>query len=83
MTVPDINNWDPMAYLNGLYTRQLMQLRDQAHHYGYDQCSVDQQGYCVVTSDQIKEVLATREHIPNKIEAKRIRQMIAHNKRHR
>jgi hypothetical protein len=76
-------NWDPMAYLNGLHTRQIMKLRDEAHHFGHGQTSIDDGGWCVVTHDQIKEVLATREHIPNKIEAKRIRQQKAHAKRHR
>ncbi len=32
---------------------------------------------------KMKEELSTREHIPNKIEAKKIRQQKMHNKKHR
>lgn len=31
--------------------------------------------------DRVKEVLSTREHIPNKLESKRIRQLRAKNKK--
>lgn len=77
-------DWDPIAYLGGLHTKQIMNMRDEAYHYGHDQVNMlDHPPYNPVTMDQIREVLATREHIPNKAEAKEIRRQKAHAKRNR
>lgn len=86
MWTPPVNphpNWDPIAYLNGLHTKQIMNLRKDAYHYGHEQVSLDDAGWLVITVDQINEVLATREHVPNKAEAKKIRQFKMRAKRHR
>lgn len=76
--------WDAMKHLNGLHTRKLLDLRDVCQRHGYGRADVTE-GFMVyhVTHDQIKEVLSTREHIPNKFEAKEIRRKKAHDKRHR
>ena len=58
--------------LQKLHTRQLLSMRYQQ---GWDDYAPD------FTEEQLKEVLATREHIPNKIEARKIRQEKAKNKK--
>lgn len=70
--------WDPIAYLNSLHTRQIMNLRNDCYSYGHDEVRMlDHEPYHAITLDQIREVLSTREHIPNKAEAKVIRQQKA------
>lgn len=73
--------WDPMEYLNKLHTRQLMALlnRCRACHGYYDVTDNNNPDF-IVTTDQVKEVLATREHIPNKKEGKEIRRQKAKQK---
>lgn len=73
--------WNPTEYLKTLHTKQLMNLRKEAIAIG---------GYVwtayetnEVTIEQIKAELATREHVPNKIEAKALRQQAAKEKRNR
>lgn len=79
-----LSTWDPIAYLEGLHTRQIMNLRDDAHRYGNDGVNLlDHEPYHTVSLDQIRQVLATREHIPNKAEAKVIRQQKAKASRNR
>jgi len=76
--------WDPIAYLSGLHTRQIMNLRDDCHKFQHDAVDLlEYAPYHTITLDQIREVLATREHIPNKAEAKVIRQQKAKAKRNR
>lgn len=76
------NKWDPIAYLKNLHTRQIMDLRNACYRYGHDMVDVSDCGQGPdITIDQIKEVLATREHIPNKKEAKVIRQQKAKARR--
>ncbi len=75
--------WDPVAYLKAQHTRALLEIRRQCYAFDYDQTSIDDFGACVVTIDQVKAELATREHIPNKAEAKEIRRKKAHDKRNR
>ncbi len=72
MTKPDLNN---------LSTRELLQYLDWARKFnGWYSPFDNGTGY---TTDEIKAVLATREHIPNKAEAKVARQAEARQKRHR
>ncbi len=67
-------NWKPMEYLQRLHTRQLLGLLQRCRQmpYGYDVFENDTPFY--ITGAQVKQVLATREHIPNKQEAKKLRQ---------
>ena len=69
-------NWDPVAYLKGLHTRQIMELRRYAHMMIWDDGvwadRIGRQRW--ITMQQLKDELALREHIPNKKEAKAIRQ---------
>lgn len=76
--------WDPIAYLEGLHTRQIMDLRNDCYKFSYDMVNmIEYPPYNPITLDQIRQVLATREHIPNKAEAKILRQQKAHAKRNR
>jgi len=67
-------------YLEGLHTRQLLNLRKTAYavsnygRYSDQKASVIVTPLLAVTLDQIKAELSKREHVPNKTEAKRIRQ---------
>jgi hypothetical protein len=86
MWTPPINpypDWDPIAHLQSLHTKQIMNLRNDAYLYGHKQVSIDDAGWMIITIDQINEVLKTREHIPNKAEAKKIRQFKMRATRHR
>ena len=74
------------AYLEGLHTRQLLR-----HLRGLRRLeSKWQDSYIFVSTplelkkeiDLCKEILATREHIPNKLEARRIRQLKAKGQYH-
>ena len=84
-TVKPVNStWDPIAYLEALHTRQIMNLREAAHRYGHDAVHLeDGVAEHYITGDQIRQVLASREHIPNKVEAKVIRQQKAKAARNR
>jgi hypothetical protein len=89
------NGWDPIKYLQGRHTKQLLGLRDELYKMNgggryihpaqgtenqaaeEDYAILDVMGDhsgCVVTLAQIKAELATRPHVPNKAEAKVIRQ---------
>lgn len=70
-----------MRDLNVLTTRELLDYLDCARQFGGFYSPWDGPGG--YTIDQIKDVLATREHIPNKAESKKIRQDLAWWKRHR
>jgi len=61
------------SYLNGLHTKQLLQLRDRIQASGDTLYHVEEAGLDV-TKEEVKHVLATREHVPNKQEARLIRQ---------
>ena len=70
-----MKTWNPTEYLKGLHTRQLLAhlQKCRVFHGRYDVLENDYSGW-EVTTEQVKAELATREHIPNKIEAKAIRQ---------
>lgn len=93
---PEGRPWSPILYLKGLHTRQLMALRrrvyavnswaredkgpgfyrdDDELHY-----LVNDNPQTAITLGQLKRELATREHVPNKQEAKAIRQAKARNR---
>lgn len=72
--------------LTTLYTRQLMKLRDYALAFGHDvdmTFNKSNDPECYVSIEQIKAELATREHVPNKQEAKIIRQRKAQESKNR
>ena len=76
-------DWDPVAYLKGLHTRQLMALRDECFRYGHNGCWINSANTKWVELEEVNNELNTREHIPNKAEAKTIRQQKAKAKRNR
>ena len=76
-------SFDPFAYLNELHTRQLMKLRDECFRYGHNGCWINSANTKWVDLDEVNQVLSGREHIPNKAEAKEIRQKKAHANRNR
>lgn len=82
--------WDPVAYLKTQHTRVLMQMRVSAYrcggyNYKYDRAMTDEEVFYdpfdshtnYVSLAQIKAELATREHVPNKKEARVLRQQRA------
>lgn len=73
--------FDVKKYLHSKHTRELLQLRDACYAmpHGYDVTDNDGGRY-IYLSDVLAE-LATREHIPNKAEAKIIRQQRAKHNR--
>ncbi len=77
--VGDVKEWNPATYLESLHTRQLMKLRElgQAYEWG---CIINDKHHLTVTLTEINSELNTREHIPNKEEAKKIRQLKAKRK---
>lgn len=74
--------FDPVEWLKHQHTRELMNLRVRVYRCNgeYD-ISDNHQGF-TVTLGQLKAELATREHIPNKKEAKAIRRARAQGKVH-
>ncbi|MNB87326.1 hypothetical protein D3C75_343110 [compost metagenome] len=60
-----------------LHTKQLLA---KLHNYRAGYADVEEQIDFPKEIDAIKKVLATREHVPNKTEAKRIRQEKARRK---
>jgi len=70
--------WNPEEWLKLQHTKVLMQIlkscRKCGDGYGFYHPYDDN---CAVTLDQAKAELATREHVPNKQEAKAIRQEAA------
>ena len=75
--------FDALAYLELKTTRELLGIRDHCYWLGGEYDVTENGGRCVVTLELVKAVLATREHIPGKIEAKAIRQRKAHAQRNR
>ena len=75
-------NWNAREYLNSLHTKQLLKLLDSCRAVG-GEYSVFYPRDTIVTTEQIKAELAAREHVPNKIEAKALRQQTAKEKRNR
>ena len=71
--------WNPVKYLKTLRTRQLLDLLKSCRIHGFWDV-LDNHSDHVVTLDQLKAELATREHIPNKKEAKALRQERARKK---
>jgi len=72
--------WDAVEYLKRCHTRVLMQYRDKCCKFNGYYDILDNHSECVVTIEQVKTELSTREHIPNKKEAKVIRQERAKRK---
>jgi hypothetical protein len=85
--------WDPIAYLKGRHTKQLLGLKAELYRMNgggrvaraIDATQASEEDYyldvigegnsgCIVTLAEIKAELATRPHVPNKQEAKVIRQ---------
>lgn len=66
-------------YLKGMDTRQLMEVHRQCRAYGgtYDTYCPGISGVLSIRQVEIKRELDTREHIPNKVEAKKKRQVAA------
>lgn len=75
--------FDAVGYLKERDTRDLMGLRAQCYKFPFGMDLTDYGGGMVITIDQINAELATREHIPNKAEAKKLRQERAHQQRTR
>ena len=75
--------FDAMEYLQERSTRELLAIRDSCHKFNGAYDITENSGNAVVTHDQVKAVLATREHIPNKTETKARRQALAMVQRHR
>lgn len=71
--------WDPIEYLKGKHTRELLLLRNACHKFNgyYD---IADGGNCFITHDQVRNELNTREHIPRGKEAKVLRRLMAQNK---
>lgn len=71
---------DVKRELKKYHTKQLIKILNVARACGgyYSPYDDNSNGF---TFDQIKDELATREHVPNKIEAKRIRQELARKKK--
>ena len=73
------------AYLEKLHTKQLLQLRNAAYRVSCIGMDTDREAVYDVTDDltvrisEIKRELSKREHVPNKAEAKKIRQEKAKN----
>jgi len=81
-----MSKWNPVEYLKSLHTKQLMPMLDACRACGHDAYEVSNEpnyGLRWVTKDQIKAELATREHVPNKIEAKVIPQAKAKAKKNK
>lgn len=82
-------SWNAVEYLKTLHTRQLMNIRrniftitqhEDRHMRSERRMWInmfDKNSGCTVTMQQLKAELATREHIPNKAEAKVLRQQLA------
>lgn len=90
----EIVKWDGVAYLRTRHTRVLMQMRESAYrvsgyNYAADRGKTEGEifydpfdtGQNYVSLAQIKAELATREHVPNKKEARQLRQQRASNRR--
>ena len=65
--------WNPVEYLKRCHTRVLMKYRDKCYKLNGYYDILENNSACVVTEDQIRAELATREHVPNKKEAKALR----------
>jgi hypothetical protein len=87
-------NWDPVAWLKTSHTRVLMKMRERVYRtggYNYYEYGPTTDEECLydpfdtnknfVSLAQIKAELATREHVPNKKEARAIRQERARRKK--
>jgi hypothetical protein len=88
--------WNAVEYLKKRHTKELLNIRDMIYRvsgYNYydvtdgevgcDPLSDCSGGRCWVTLEQVKAELATRPHVPNKAEAKVIRQQRAKEQRSR
>lgn len=68
--------YDPLSDLKKYHTKVLLYMLNISRKCGgwYSICGYGGHGY---TTEQLKIELATREHIPNKLESRRIRQRAA------
>ena len=96
---PEGRPWSPILYLKGLHTRQLLALRKNIYavnnYKRYDKgpgfrldddelkYHINESEITVITLGQLKRELATRPHVPNKLEAKAARKAKAHAQRNR
>lgn len=72
-----MNPWNPEVHLAAQDTKLLMSYLDGCRKYqGQFDILGDNSG-CVVTIDQVKAALEGRPHIPNKLEAKALRRIMA------
>lgn len=74
--------FDSVAYLKSCATRQLLAIRDRCYALSCSYNVNDGYGNACVTLDEVKAVLATREHVPNKAEGKAARRQRAEAARH-
>ena len=73
-----MNKQERFAYLRGLHTRELLSMRDYCYKMG-GQFSPFDNGV-KFSLGEVKKELETREHVPNKKEARQIRQEKAKRK---
>jgi len=69
------NDWDEIAHIKATDTRTLLAYRDACCKFGGYYQIVDHGP--AVHIENVKAELATREHIPNKLEAKALRRIMA------
>lgn len=72
--------WNAAEYLKRCHPRVLMQYRDKCCKFNGYYDVLGDNSPCVVSIDLVKAELATREHVPNKLEAKMIRREKARRK---
>jgi len=70
-----------MTNLTKVHTKKLLKYLEQARACGGSYTPNDWQ--TVYTVEELKKELATREHVPNKDECRKLRQQCAKEKRHR
>lgn len=73
-------SFDRDGWLNSQHTKQLLSLLNKARKCGGSFDPFDG-GQVFYSTEEIKKLLETREHVPNKKEAREIRQSKAKNKK--
>lgn len=69
-----MKTFNATLYLEGKHTRQLLDLLQCCRRCGGRYDVLDNNSDWFVSISQVKAELAKREHIPNKLEAKKLRQ---------
>lgn len=72
LTTKKVREWDAAKYLKTLHTRKLLDILKSCRIHGFWDV-IDKNSGHVVTLEELKTELATREHVPNKQEAKALR----------